>query len=58
MPLHIGDERLLGGLDLTATLQAGRPVAQRGLLAAPTAACCWPPWPSGCRRPPRRAWRP
>jgi magnesium chelatase subunit D len=33
MPAHIGDERLLGGLDLTATLQAGRPVAQRGLLA-------------------------
>ena len=33
MPSHIGDERLLGGLDLTATLQAGRPVAQRGLLA-------------------------
>ncbi len=33
LPLHIGDERLLGGLDLTATLQAGRPVAQRGLLA-------------------------
>ena len=33
MPAHIGDERLLGGLDLAATLQAGRPVAQRGLLA-------------------------
>jgi magnesium chelatase subunit D len=33
MPSHIADERLLGGLDLTATLQAGRPVAQRGLLA-------------------------
>ncbi|MCU0919093.1 MAG: magnesium chelatase subunit D [Burkholderiaceae bacterium] len=33
MPSHIGDERLLGGLDLPATLQAGRPVAQRGLLA-------------------------
>jgi magnesium chelatase subunit D len=33
MPLHIHDERLLGGLDLAATLQAGRPVAQRGLLA-------------------------
>jgi magnesium chelatase subunit D len=33
MPVHIGDERLLGGLDLAATLQAGRPVAQRGLLA-------------------------
>jgi magnesium chelatase subunit D len=33
MPLHISDERLLGGLDLAATLQAGRPVAQTGLLA-------------------------
>jgi magnesium chelatase subunit D len=33
LPSHIGDERLLGGLDLAATLQAGRPVAQRGLLA-------------------------
>ena len=33
LPLHIRDERLLGGLDLAATLQSGRPVAQRGLLA-------------------------
>jgi magnesium chelatase subunit D len=33
LPLHIRDDRLLGGLDLPATLQAGRPVAQRGLLA-------------------------
>lgn len=33
MPLSISDERLLGGLDLTATLAAGRPVAQQGLLA-------------------------
>ncbi len=33
LPLHIGDDRLLGGLDLTATLQAGRPVAAQGLLA-------------------------
>ena len=33
LPGHIRDERLLGGLDLAATLQAGRPVAQRGLLA-------------------------
>ena len=32
VPLHVGDDRLLGGLDLTATLQAGRPVAQNGLL--------------------------
>jgi len=33
IPLHIADERLLGGLDLSATLQAGRPVGQRGVLA-------------------------
>lgn len=33
VPLHIADDRLLGGLDLSATLQAGRPVAQCGLLA-------------------------
>jgi magnesium chelatase subunit D len=33
IPLHVQDERLLGGLDLAATLQAGRAVAQRGLLA-------------------------
>ncbi len=33
LPSHIADDRLLGGLDLPATLHAGRPVAQRGLLA-------------------------
>ncbi len=33
MPLSITDERLLGGLDLPATLASGRPVLQRGLLA-------------------------
>src|SRR4249920_1028960 len=33
VPSHIGDERLLGGLDLGATLQAGRPVLRSGLLA-------------------------
>ena len=33
VPLNISDDRLLGGLDLAATLQAGRPIAQRGLLA-------------------------
>lgn len=31
----IGDEALFGGLDLSATLSAGRPVMQRGLLARP-----------------------
>ena len=34
VPLHINDERLLGGLDLAATLHAGRPVAQQGVLTA------------------------
>jgi magnesium chelatase subunit D len=33
MPAHIEDDRLLGGLDLSATLHAGMPVAARGLLA-------------------------
>ena len=33
VPLHVPDGRLLGGLDLAATLKAGRPVAERGLLA-------------------------
>jgi magnesium chelatase subunit D len=33
LPLHTADSRLLGGLDLNATLIAGRPVAERGLLA-------------------------
>jgi magnesium chelatase subunit D len=32
VPLHVTDERLLGGLDLAATLHAGRPVAERGVL--------------------------
>lgn len=33
IPVHISDSRLLGGLDLTATLQVGRPIAERGVLA-------------------------
>ncbi len=33
VPAHIDDERLLGGLDLAATLAAARPVASRGLLS-------------------------
>ena len=28
LPLHVGDGRLLGGLDLAATLRAGRPVGR------------------------------
>ena len=34
VPLNINDSALLGGLDLGATLNAGRPVAQIGLLAS------------------------
>ncbi len=33
IPLHIDDERLLGGLDLLASVAAARPLSQRGLLA-------------------------
>lgn len=33
MPVHVTSDRLIGGLDLAATLNAGRPVAERGLLA-------------------------
>lgn len=33
MPAGIGEARLQGGLDLAATLAAGRPIAERGLLA-------------------------
>jgi len=33
LPLGVDDDRLLGGIDLTATLASGRPVATRGLLA-------------------------
>jgi magnesium chelatase subunit D len=33
VPLHVSDGRLLGGIDLPATLRAGRPIAERGLLA-------------------------
>jgi len=33
IPLNVPDARLLGGLDLAATLQAGRPVAECGILA-------------------------
>jgi magnesium chelatase subunit D len=33
LPSGIADDRLLGGLDIPATLRAGRPIADRGLLA-------------------------
>jgi magnesium chelatase subunit D len=32
MPGHVDDERLLGGIDIAASLAAGRPVIQRGLI--------------------------
>ncbi len=34
IPRHIDDERLLGGLDMAATVAAGRPIVQQGVLAA------------------------
>lgn len=34
IPLHVSDARLFGGLDLAATLSAGRPVEERGIFAA------------------------
>jgi magnesium chelatase subunit D len=34
LPPSVGEDRLLGGLDVAATLHAGRPVAERGLLEA------------------------
>ena len=33
VPIHAGDDRLLGGLDIAATLRSGRVVVERGLLA-------------------------
>jgi magnesium chelatase subunit D len=39
MPPNIADGRLLGGLDLAATLQAGRPVLESGLLAEVNGGC-------------------
>jgi magnesium chelatase subunit D len=33
IPLHISDERLLGGLDLAATLNVGKPILQSGVLS-------------------------
>ncbi len=35
LPLHITEARLVGGIDLAATLAAGKPIAERGLLT-----CC------------------
>ncbi|MBV8869309.1 MAG: magnesium chelatase subunit D [Acetobacteraceae bacterium] len=33
VPPHVADDRLIGGLDLAATLASGRKVAERGILA-------------------------
>ena len=33
VPANIADDRLLGGLDIAATLRAGRPVAEPGVIA-------------------------
>ena len=33
LPLSVSEQRLLGGLDLSATLRAGRPIAETGVLA-------------------------
>jgi magnesium chelatase subunit D len=32
MPGHVDDERLLGGIDIAASLAAGRPITQKGLI--------------------------
>jgi magnesium chelatase subunit D len=53
LPLHADDERLLGGLDLAATLAAGRPVQQAGLLAQAAGGVLLLPMAE--RLPPRRA---
>ncbi|MBS0558519.1 MAG: magnesium chelatase subunit D [Proteobacteria bacterium] len=39
LPTHIGDDRLLGGIDLAATLAAGRRIVARGLLADADGGC-------------------
>ncbi|MEM8725120.1 MAG: magnesium chelatase, partial [Pseudomonadota bacterium] len=36
LPGHVDDERLLGGIDIAASLAAGRPIKQTGLLAEAT----------------------
>ncbi|MFK8016144.1 MAG: magnesium chelatase subunit D [Gammaproteobacteria bacterium] len=32
VPINVSDDRLLGGLDIAATLRSGKPLVQRGLL--------------------------
>lgn len=36
LPGHVDDERLLGGIDLAASLSAGKPIRQRGLIEEAT----------------------
>lgn len=36
LPIHVDDERLLGGIDIAASLAAGKPVVAKGLLAEAT----------------------
>jgi len=43
LPAHITEDRLLGGLALAETLNAGRPVVQRGLLAEADGGLLWVP---------------
>jgi magnesium chelatase subunit D len=43
LPNHVSDERLLGGLDLTATLRTGRPQLRDGLLAEVDGGVLWVP---------------
>ena len=39
LPGHVDDERLLGGVDIAASLAAGRPVEAKGLLAEAAGGC-------------------
>ncbi|NVE94991.1 magnesium chelatase subunit D [Altererythrobacter sp. JGD-16] len=39
LPAHIDDERLLGGIDLAASLASGKPVLQSGLLTEAAKGC-------------------
>ena len=47
VPPGIADDRLLGGLDLAATLASGRPIAERGLLAEADGGALLIPPPNG-----------
>lgn len=51
LPPGVGDDALLGGLDLTATLSAGRPVQRAGLLEATAAGVLVMPMAERLTRP-------